>query len=265
MATGEKARQKRRPGEGAGSRMILQELNSAQQKAVQFGEGPLLVVAGPGSGKTRVIAHRIAYLLEEGVPAWRILGLTFTNRAAGQMARRIHELAGERAQGIWTSTFHSFCARILRIEGDVALFLERVALVTDVDRWKDQEDRVTLMTLHMAKGLEFPVVFIAGVEEGLMPFIRRGGPWWDEPEIDPEQLEEERRLFFVGITRARELVVLTHTEEGSGRSWDGITEPSRFLDELPPDAIRRHTCTGRRSRPVVRAETARKKKSSRRR
>jgi DNA helicase-2/ATP-dependent DNA helicase PcrA len=143
-------------------------------------------------------------------------------------------------------------------EGDVAQFLEQVALVTDVDRWKEQEDRVTLMTLHMAKGLEFPVVFIAGMEDGLLPFIRRGGSWWEDPDIDPEQLEEERRLCFVGITRAKELVVLTHTEEGSGRNWDSFAEPSRFLDELPQDAIRVHNVPGRRSRSVVKVEPARK-------
>ena len=689
MAKTKKPKRQERAGEGSGPGPVLQELNAAQQKAVQFGKGPLLVVAGPGSGKTRVIAHRIAYLLEEGVPARRILGLTFTNKAAGQMAGRIRELAGEKAQGIWTSTFHAFCARLLRIEGgalglprdfviydaddsdhlvqavlkeqkisldgllskadlrqrisllknrlvppkkapdrdrvqklvqrvyglyqaklananaldfddllvravelleqkkairqkyadrflyvlvdeyqdtneaqarllkllaaghrnvcvtgdpdqaiygwrgatihnilefpkmfrsaeiigleqgyrstqrilgaadglirqntkrfertlwtdngtgeplhvialvdreaeakqiaaeiaalvsrgrklcdvavlyrvnslsraleqelvrrripyavvggvgfyqrreikdvlaylrlvvnpadalsferivnvprrgigaqalatlqdaarrgrktlletvrgdtwkgrvrgaaargyaelaglfeelaamprrpvadllekvlektgyaaalasqgeeerlqnleelvaaagaydaeepegDLGRFLERVALVTDVDRWQDQEDRVTLMTLHMAKGLEFPVVFIAGMEDGLLPFIRRGGSWWEEPDIDPDALEEERRLCFVGITRARELVVLTYTEEGSGRNWDSFVEPSRFLDEFPKDAIRVHDCTRRssRGRSVVQVETApqpRRKKAPRR-
>ena len=96
------------------------------------------------------------------------------------------------------------------------------------------------MTLHMAKGLEFPVVFLAGAQEGLLPFVRRSwGSWDDEPEleIDPEKLEEERRLCFVGITRAKELAVLTHAMEGPPGSWDSAV-PSRFLDELPAAAVR---------------------------
>jgi len=141
-------------------------------------------------------------------------------------------------------------------DGDLRGFLDRVALITDVDRWKDREDRVTMMTLHMAKGLEFPVVFIAGVQEGLIPFVRRTGPWWEEPELDPEKLEEERRLFFVGMTRAKRLLVLTHCEEGSRRGWDDFVEPSPFLEELPREAIReidasRRSSGGRKVRALV--------------
>ncbi|MCY3624430.1 MAG: UvrD-helicase domain-containing protein [Candidatus Dadabacteria bacterium] len=100
----------------------LKGLNPSQLEAVTHGEGPLLVLAGPGSGKTRVIAHRIAYLINDlSVPPGNILAVTFTNKAAAEMKKRARDLAGELASGIWIGTFHSICLRILKIEAD---FLE---------------------------------------------------------------------------------------------------------------------------------------------
>src|SRR5437870_13673646 len=90
------------------------ELNEQQLTAVTAPPGPALVIAGAGSGKTRTLTYRVAYLLEQGVPADRILLLTFTNKAAGEMMRRVAELLGQELKSLWGGTFHSIGHRILR-------------------------------------------------------------------------------------------------------------------------------------------------------
>lgn len=98
---------------------FLQELNEAQQKAVLHKDGPMIIIAGAGSGKTRVLTYRIAYLMEQGVDPFNILALTFTNKAAREMKDRIATVVGEsESKNLWMGTFHSIFARILRYEAD---------------------------------------------------------------------------------------------------------------------------------------------------
>src|SRR5580693_9074696 len=114
---------------------LLNSLNLRQREAVLATEGPLLVLAGAGTGKTRVITYRVAHLIQKGVPAERILGVTFTNKAADQMKERIRSLlvrAGMAAADPWISTFHSFCARLLRREAP-RLGLKRDFAIYDED------------------------------------------------------------------------------------------------------------------------------------
>lgn len=95
---------------------FLEELNTPQQEAVTYTDGPMLIVAGPGSGKTRVLTYRIAYLIEMGVDSFNILALTFTNKAAAEMRQRIEKIVGNEARNLYMGTFHSVFARILRRE-----------------------------------------------------------------------------------------------------------------------------------------------------
>ena len=124
---------------------LLDSLNDCQREAVITTEGPLLVLAGAGSGKTRVLVHRIAYLIEEcGVSAWNILAITFTNKAAEEMRKRVDALVGEGADGVWVSTFHSMCVRILRRHIDLIGFDNSFTIY-------DADDQKTVVKAIMKK------------------------------------------------------------------------------------------------------------------
>lgn len=118
---------------------IYDTLNEQQKEAVFHTEGPLLILAGAGSGKTRVLTHRIAYLIEErSVNPWNILAITFTNKAAGEMRERVDRLVGFGAESIWVSTFHSTCVRILR------RYIDRIGFDTNFTIY-DSDDQKSLM------------------------------------------------------------------------------------------------------------------------
>ena len=118
---------------------IYETLNTPQKEAVFHTEGPLLILAGAGSGKTRVLTHRIAYLIEEKqVNPWNILAITFTNKAAGEMRERVDKIVGMGAESIWVSTFHSMCVRILR------RYADRLGYDTNFTIY-DTDDQKTMM------------------------------------------------------------------------------------------------------------------------
>ena len=114
-------------------------LNPKQREAVLHTEGPLLILAGAGSGKTRVLTHRVACLIEErGINPWNILAITFTNKAAGEMRERVDRLVKAGAGSVWVSTFHSLCVRILR------RFIEYLGYENNFTIY-DADDQKTLM------------------------------------------------------------------------------------------------------------------------
>ncbi|GAX03804.1 ATP-dependent DNA helicase PcrA [Secundilactobacillus pentosiphilus] len=122
---------------------LLAKLNKEQREAVEHTEGPLLIMAGAGSGKTRVLTHRIAYLIEKGVMPWHVLAITFTNKAAKEMRERIVTLLGPEGNDVWASTFHALCVRILRRHADKLGYSRAFSIA-------DTSDQRTLMKRVLA-------------------------------------------------------------------------------------------------------------------
>ena len=112
---------------------FLEGLNPSQREAVTYTEGASLIVAGAGSGKTRVLTYRVAYLLSQGVPAGRIMALTFTNKAAREMKERIQKLVGEDARYLVMGTFHSVCTRLIRPYADLLGFTRDFSIYDTTD------------------------------------------------------------------------------------------------------------------------------------
>ncbi|GIR29657.1 hypothetical protein CM15mP43_12810 [bacterium] len=128
------------------------------------------------------------------------------------------------------NSIDEFC--MINPDSNLSDFLEEVSLLTDIDNWNDSENRVTLMTVHSSKGLEFPVVFVSGLDDGLFPLFRT----FD----NQKELEEERRLFYVALTRARDKVFLlyaTNRRRLGGENIIGL--PSRFISEIPNGYLER--------------------------
>jgi DNA helicase II / ATP-dependent DNA helicase PcrA len=176
------------------------------------------------------LVDRLLAMVEDGTTPSRLV------EAVAVESGYLAELEAERtveAQGrIENVQELSGVAAEFEARGGVGLadFLEQVALVSDTDQYDEQASTVTLMTLHIAKGLEFPVVFIVGMEDGVFPHYRS--------MTDSAQLEEERRLAYVGITRAKERLYLTHAWSRSLFGQLSYNPPSRFLSEIPNDLLR---------------------------
>ncbi|MBI2193040.1 MAG: UvrD-helicase domain-containing protein [Planctomycetes bacterium] len=141
------------------------------------------------------------------------------------------ESADDRIENVWELVSAAESYDQENPDRDIRSFSEESVLATDLDRWDESRDAVTLMTLHLAKGLEFPVVFIAGLEEGLLPH-------YNSMETEAG-IEEERRLFFVGMTRARQRLFLSHAEVRHQFGTVRTNPPSPFLDEIPEKLAQR--------------------------
>ncbi len=129
----------------------LEKLNPPQREAVLHTEGPLLVLAGAGSGKTRVITTRVAHLVQKGIPPWHILAVTFTNKAAEEMRNRIDEMTGGQGHGVIISTFHRFCAQMLRHEGTAINLSPHYVIYDEHDQKELIKDCLTELNLDEKK------------------------------------------------------------------------------------------------------------------
>ena len=168
--------------------MDLSRLNKEQQEAVKHMEGPLLILAGAGSGKTTMMTHRIAYMLEKGVSPYNILAVTFTNKAAGEMKDRIESLTGG-TRGMWVMTFHAMCVRILRNHGEVLGFKNGFSIY-------DESDKKALLK-RIIKDLKidekiYPVSYLGSVISSCK-----------EAEEDPDDYIENNSMNFKAETVAK--------------------------------------------------------------
>ena len=168
--------------------MDLSRLNKEQQEAVKHMEGPLLILAGAGSGKTTMMTHRIAYMLEAGVSPYNILAVTFTNKAAGEMKDRIESMTGG-TRGMWVMTFHAMCVRILRNHGEVLGFKNGFSIY-------DESDKKALLK-RIVKDLKidekiYPVSYIGSVISSCK-----------EAEEDPDDYIENNSMNFKAETVAK--------------------------------------------------------------
>ena len=232
------ARAAQAPKRGIGDASLSRLAQFAVREEIGLGDAFVRAEEAPGvssralSGMLEVgrIFESIRAAAEEGRPVADIVEMTWSatgymdwlaaDRSFESLSRQenLRELAGVALEFDENSE-----------DGSLAVFLERLALITDTDETQGEESGVVFMTLHNAKGLEFPVVFIVGMEEGVFPHIRS--------LTDPDQLEEERRLCYVGITRCRERLYLLHAWSRS--LWGGLNynPASRFLAEIPDELI----------------------------
>jgi DNA helicase-2/ATP-dependent DNA helicase PcrA len=167
-----------------------------------------------GGGEAYPVEPRIAELLDSSGLVKR-----FEEQQEGERVENLRELVAAAGEYDFVNP-----------DGSLAGFLEQVALVADIDGWDEKSERVSLMTLHAAKGLEFPVVFVTGLEEGLLPHVRN-------LEASEGDVEEERRLFYVGMTRAKEELTLTLARSRRRFGPSQAAKASRFVSELPRDDI----------------------------
>jgi DNA helicase-2/ATP-dependent DNA helicase PcrA len=201
---------------------LLEDLNEPQREAVLHGDGPLLVLAGAGSGKTRVIVHRIAHLVRvRGVLPWHVLAVTFTNKAAGEMRERLAALLGPLASDLWVQTFHAFGARFLRREAAAAGLPPSFAIY-------DDDDQLRLVKRIMAE---------IGVDDGepltARQALSRIDRWKNAallpPEVAPDEYDVEGAL-------AREIYVRFEAalaRAGAVDFGDLLVKPVRLLESDP--------------------------------
>ncbi len=201
---------------------IVTRLNPEQARAVTTTDGPLLILAGAGSGKTRVLAHRVAYLIGvRNVKPWQILAVTFTNKAAAEMRTRILALVGERARDVAMGTFHALCARVLRRDGSAIGIDPRFTIY-------DTDDQTSTMKLVM-RNLEL----VGSSELKPQAILGQIGRWKNDL-LNPEQAAEAARGYHEEVAaRAYERYQARLREQGALDFDDLLNEAVRLFEQAP--------------------------------
>jgi DNA helicase-2/ATP-dependent DNA helicase PcrA len=210
------------------ARRIVSRLNPEQARAVTTTEGPLLILAGAGSGKTRVLAHRIAYLMGvKGVRPWNILAVTFTNKAAGEMRERILGLVGEAGQDVAMGTFHSLCARVLRRDG-ASIGIDPRFTVYDTD------DQTTLMR-QVLRDLE-----LQGTGELRPAAVLSAIGRWKNDLVDPAEAEDLAQGHLEQAYARAYAAYARRLREASALDFDDLLNEGLRLFEQAPQVLARY-------------------------
>ena len=225
------------PGRGIGQRTMAELSEWSRSKGIPLYSALKLIAKGEEtalSPRSTQVLTSFTTMLEELVVASAQQDLaSFFDRLLERTGYKNYILEGDEGEERWSNILElrGMASEYSDLEPQDALgaLLERVSLVSDVDNLDEKVNAVTLITLHQAKGLEFPVVFIVGMEEGVLPHFRSFA--------DPAQMEEERRLCYVGITRAKERVYLVHAFRRSLHGGNRPNPPSRFLQDIPAHLV----------------------------
>ncbi len=236
------------PPRGIGNKTVLALRAYAQQQKMSSGEAVLAIAAEPESAVSEIFPQRAVIAVArfgDLLAGWRdqmsqSTPLQILDRLMSDIDYRAYlDDGSQEGQERWDNVME--LRRLAAEFGETGLdaFLERVALVSDQDTLAEGNDAPTLLTLHAAKGLEFPVVFIVGLNEGTLPHARS--------LEDKEALHEERRLFYVGITRAKDHLYLVYSQFGNAYGYTEPHAPSRFLEDIPKKLVNFRTLTAERS------------------
>lgn len=211
----------------------LDELNDVQRKAVMHITGPALIIAGPGSGKTRVLTYRIAHLLDAGIPPWEILTLTFTNKAAKEMKERIGKVAGNAANNIWAGTFHSIFARILRAEAP------KIGYPSDFSIYDSQDTKSAISEIVKKRGLD-PKVYNASAIYSRISLAKNNLVSPEAYAKDNERLREDKQRKMPYLYKIYELYMRKCMRSGAMDFDDLLYQMHRLLDENPEQVLEKY-------------------------
>ena len=207
---------------------ILGRMNPEQARAVSTTDGPLLILAGAGSGKTRVVAHRIAYLIGvKAVPPYRILAVTFTNRAAGELRERIAHLTGDTGKDVEAGTFHALCARVLRRDGE-AIGLDRRFVIYDTDDQQQLMKRILAEEDLPATGEFRPAAILGAISRAKNEML-------DETFLAENAVNHRERIIARLATRYRERLTAAHALD-----FDDLLLKAVELFDQAPDVLARY-------------------------